>query len=116
MQDAMGNVSIRKYFLWIFLKRFFVHHNCNLHLPMFLLHLQYAMFDVAMVIFAWLLVVETKGKPVEKMHSEFGSHRIWMKYALVHAAIDEGESNKLELTAKEVDVNNEQAVENEDEV
>ena len=76
------------------------------------------MFDVAMVIFAWLLVVETKGKPVEKMHSEFRSHRIWKRYAAVHAIDEAGESAKLELAAKEVDVNNapEQAVENEDEV
>ena len=85
---------------------------------MFVLHLQYAMFDVAMVIFAWLLGVETKGKPVEKMHSEFGSHPIWKRYAAVHA-IDEGESAKLELTAKEVgdavDDAPEQAVENEEE-
>ena len=71
----------------------------------------YCMFDVAMVIFSWLFVVETKGVPVEKVRSEFQSHRLWKRYANIHA-IDEEDSKPdpgVELTAKE-----EQAIESEE--
>ena len=107
-RSAASTMSVLTNFFAVFVTtQFFLPMLCKMQWGTFLF---YSMFDVAMVIFSWLFVVETKGVPVEKMRSEFQSHRFWKRYA-IHA-IDEEDSKpvpEVELTAKEQALESEEA-------
>jgi sugar porter (SP) family MFS transporter len=78
-RSAASTMSVVTNFFAVFLTtQFFLPMLCALQWGTFLI---FAAFDVAMVVFAWLLVVETKGIPVEDMRKEFQSHSYWKKYA-----------------------------------
>ena len=107
-RSAASTMSVLVNFFAVFVTtQFFLPMLCKMQWGTFLF---YSMFDVAMVIFSWLFVVETKGVPVEKMRSAFQSHRLWKRYANtpIHA-IDEEDSKPEPGVDKE-----EQAIESEE--
>ncbi|KAL7526146.1 hypothetical protein ACHAWF_001649 [Thalassiosira exigua] len=70
--------TVTNFFAVFLTTQFFLPMLCVMEWGVFVL---YAVFDVVMALFAWLLLVETKGVPIEQMHEQFGVHWFWKRYA-----------------------------------
>lgn len=77
-RSAGATVSVISNFAFVFLTtQFFLPMLCAMEWGMFLF---FSCFDLTMAIFAWQLIVETKGIPVEDVRKEFQKHRYWTRY------------------------------------
>ena len=99
-RSAASTMSVVTNFFTVFLTtQFFLPMLCALQWGTFLI---FAAFDVAMVLFAWGLLVETKGIPVEDMRKTFESHSYWKKYAV--EVVETSEKDSLLLSYGSVDL------------
>ena len=96
-RSAASGAAVIFNFLGAFLTtQFFLPLLCAMQWGTFLF---FAGFDFVMVLFTWFFVVETKGVPVEEMHSLFQSHPFWKRYAVSTTIDDEDEDGHVEYKA-----------------